>query len=195
MHPSSLPLPSPESIWALFRRHGHEAYHGEAVSQLEHAAQAADLARQFRPADPEFQVAAFLHDIGHLCGESDVATMEGFGTVRHEAVGATFLESFQFPYRVTQLVGGHVEAKRYLVAIDPEYFAGLSEASRYTLIQQGGPMSETERTSFESDPLFELHILLRRIDDQAKDSLLPLPDLSWLEPILEDMLERKNEAQ
>ncbi len=52
----------------VFRRRG-----GEAVTQLEHALQAATLARE-SDASPQMIAAALLHDIGHLlgrwCGQS-----------------------------------------------------------------------------------------------------------------------------
>ena len=50
----------------LYRTLGYQAYDGEPVSQLEHAPQTAGLARVLHPAGPEFVLAAFLHDGGHL---------------------------------------------------------------------------------------------------------------------------------
>ena len=52
-----------EKIFDCFRLHGGDAYFGEAVSQQEHALQAASLA--VREGAPEALVAAaLLHDIG-----------------------------------------------------------------------------------------------------------------------------------
>jgi predicted HD phosphohydrolase len=53
----------------------------------------------------------------------------------------------------------------------------LSEASKKTLEFQGGRMSAAEAESFEADPLFDLHIRLRRWDEKAKLEDQPLPPL------------------
>jgi len=172
-------------VISTFRKRGNEAYHGEPVSQLEHAVQSAELARRGRPNDPEFIIAAFLHDFGHLC-DTDLGDMDGYGTWDHEEVGARTLRSLGFSNKITRLVENHVHAKRYLVSTDPMYFAELSPASKITLIKQGGLLSESERHDFEQDPLFELHIALRRLDEQAKMVGQPEPDISWLELLMEE---------
>lgn len=183
---------SPEGVWAVFRARGSEEYHGEPVSQWEHAVQAAELALLERPDDPEFILAAFLHDFGHICGDPAVAgVMEGFGIMHHEQVGAVALRHYGFSEKISALVAGHVEAKRYLVTTDPVYFAGLSEASRYTLEKQGGLMSPSEREEFEQDPFFALHIHLRRIDERAKETAYPVNDLGWLEDLMRRHLENR----
>lgn len=174
-----------ESILRVFRHRGHEEYHGEAVSQVEHAAQAAELARKARPDNPVFVLAAFLHDIGHLCvALEETVLMDGYGIADHETLGARFLLARGFSPKIARLVAAHVEAKRYLVATDPAYFAGLSAASRKTLEKQGGPMSNEEIRVFRQDELFEDHLHLRRIDEQAKVAGLPTPDLFWIEMML-----------
>ncbi|MDE1712335.1 HD domain-containing protein (plasmid) [Chromobacterium amazonense] len=48
----------------LYREHGARHY-GEAVTQFDHAIQAAALARD-ACCDDELTLAAFLHDVGHL---------------------------------------------------------------------------------------------------------------------------------
>src|SRR5262249_11540396 len=53
------------AIEKLFRERGSAAYLGEAVSQLEHALQAAAAAER-DPAPPALVAAALLHDVGHL---------------------------------------------------------------------------------------------------------------------------------
>lgn len=178
-----------EAVFAVFRDHGHEEYHGEPVSQLEHAVQSAVLARQGHPGDPEFILAAFLHDFGHLCGAADGSdNMEGYGIRRHERVGARVLEQLGFSSRVTRLVAGHVQAKRYLVSTDPAYYEGLSEASKITLEKQGGLLTPDEQHDFEQDTLFELHLALRRLDEQAKLTGQPVPDMDWLAELMRDHL-------
>lgn len=174
-----------ESILSNFRTRGHEEYHGEPVSQLEHAVQSAELAQRGHPNDPEFILAAFLHDYGHLCGAPDGSdNMEGYGIRQHELVGARELARLGFSDKITRLVAGHVMAKRYLVSTDPVYYEGLSEASKITLEKQGGLLSSEEREAFENDTLFDLHIALRRLDEQAKVGDQPAQSLDWLENMM-----------
>lgn len=178
-----------ETVITRYRERGHEAYHGEPVSQLEHAVQTAQLAQRGHPNDPEFILAAFLHDYGHLCGADEgAAEMDGYGTVQHELLGARALRQLGFSEKITHLVAGHVQAKRYLVSTDPAYSAGLSEASKITLEKQGGLLSPEEQRDFEQDPLFEQHLALRRLDEQAKVSGLLPGDLSWLENMMREHL-------
>uniref|UniRef100_UPI001CA3C148 HD domain-containing protein n=2 Tax=Pseudomonadota TaxID=1224 RepID=UPI001CA3C148 len=54
-----------EEIRGLYREHGHVAYSGEPVTQLEHALQSALLAEE-AGADEALVASAFLHDLGHL---------------------------------------------------------------------------------------------------------------------------------
>jgi 2-amino-1-hydroxyethylphosphonate dioxygenase (glycine-forming) len=174
-------------IFDLYRQHGDAEYIGEPVSQLEHASQAGQLALEAGAA-PEVVLAAFLHDIGHLCeGEQ----MAGFGTLRHERVGAAFLRAQGVPERVTHLVEQHVQAKRYLTFRHPEYEVGLSAASRQTLHWQGGPMSREEAEAFESDADFEIILQLRRWDEQAKVADLPLLGLGVFEAILNALTQKQ----
>ncbi len=171
------------NIFDLYRQHGHAEYIGEPVSQLEHASQAGELALAAN-ADPEVVLAAFLHDIGHLCAEAGVEQMDGLGTLHHEQIGADFLRAHGLPERVARLAESHVQAKRYLTFQNPEYFNSLSEASRGTLRWQGGPMSEVEAREFEQDPDFETILQLRQWDEQAKTEDKPLTDLAIFEQIL-----------
>src|SRR5262245_16921788 len=118
-------------------------YIGESVSQLDHALQAAHLARGAR-APEHMIVAALLHDVGHLCAAADAPRMANLGISRHEEIGARYLEALGVDPAVVGLVAGHVDAKRYLVRTRPAYERALSDASRATLDHQGGPMSDEE---------------------------------------------------
>lgn len=167
----------------LYEGYGGAEYAGEKVSQLQHMAQAAELAEQ-QGFDEEVVLAAFLHDIGHISeaakGEdstSPVREMDGFGIMDHEELGADFLREKGFSKKIVRLVESHVEAKRYLTAKDPEYYAQLSDASKKTLEFQGGPMTEDEAAAFEQYPLFNLIIQMRKWDELAKIENKPLPDL------------------
>jgi 2-amino-1-hydroxyethylphosphonate dioxygenase (glycine-forming) len=167
----------------LYRQHGDAEYIGEPVSQLEHACQSGLLALRAN-ADPEVVLAAFLHDIGHLCATSEMTQMDGLGTLCHEKIGAEYLRAHGLPERIAQLVESHVDAKRYLTFKDPVYFQNLSEASKQTLRWQGGPMTADEALAFEKNPDFETMLLLRRWDEAAKEEGQLLPDLAVFETLI-----------
>ncbi len=163
-----------DEVIGLYASQGGSAYIGEPVTQLQHAAQTADLARGAGH-DDEVVCAAFLHDIGHLCpNDAPRAQMGEFGVAHHERIGAEYLRALGFSNRVAHLVGQHVNAKRYLTHAHPDYYARLSEASKRTLEYQGGPMTADEARAFEADPAFELILQLRRWDEAAKVEDLPV---------------------
>ena len=174
-------MPTPtqiiDSIFALYQRHGNDDYIGEAITQLEHMSQAAQLAMA-EGFDDEVVLAAFFHDIGHLCG-GDVS-MGGYGVVSHERIGAEYLRRCGFGERMARLVQNHVEAKRYLTLRQPGYYQRLSEASRRTLGYQGGVMNEAEADAFERDPLFKVSLRMRDWDERAKQVDVALLDLDEL---------------
>ena len=176
-----------DQILALLERAGEVDYIGEGVSQLVHALQAADLARR-AAADDEAVLAALLHDVGHLCVGPDAPRMGGVGVMSHEEVGAAYLVRLGLPQRVTELVRGHVAAKRYLVSRDPGYLGRLSDASRVTLAHQGGPMSRAERHAFESLPHRQDLLRLRSWDERAKDPIRSVPDLATYRTLLRSRL-------
>lgn len=169
-----------ENVFSLYIQFGENDYIGEPVSQLEHMCQAAMIAMK-ENADEEMVLAAFFHDIGHLCEHiMPVAKMEGVGIVDHESIGQQFLIANGFSERIGKLVAGHVQAKRYLTWKHPEYLQKLSPASLETLEHQGGVMTNEEAIAFENDPLFHQHIQMRNWDDQAKQVGLSLPDLEFI---------------
>lgn len=174
-------MPTPaqiiDSTFALYERHGSDDYIGEAITQLEHMSQAAQLAMA-EGFDDEVVLAAFFHDIGHLCGGD--ASMGGYGVVSHERIGAEYLRRCGFGERMARLVQYHVEAKRYLTSRQPGYYQRLSEASRRTLEYQGGVMSEDEADVFERDPLFEVSLRMREWDERAKVVGVAVIDLDGL---------------
>jgi phosphonate degradation associated HDIG domain protein len=165
-------------IIGLYQHHGGAEYAGEKVTQLEHMVQAAQLAEQ-QGHEEEVILAAFLHDIGHICVSAEGDNeMDGYGIKDHEEVGGAFLEEKGFSQRLIRLVEAHVEAKRYLTWKSPVYYEQLSEASKKTLEYQGGRMSDEEALAFEQYPLFNLIINMRLWDEEAKIEGLPVPELS-----------------
>jgi phosphonate degradation associated HDIG domain protein len=164
-------------VFELYDRYGNEDYIGEPVSQIEHMSQTAALAMK-EGYDDEVILAAFFHDIGHICvSRNKENDMGGFGTKSHEKIGADFLREKGFSERIAKLVENHVQAKRYLTFKQPDYFLNLSEASKKTLVLQGGVMSESEAAAFEKDPLFDTSIKMRYWDEQAKELNTPLIDM------------------
>lgn len=174
---------NPEAIVAevfeLYELHGSDDYIGEPVSQLEHMSQAAALA-EAEGYDDEVILAAFFHDIGHLCLPDGHESMDGFGNVDHEQIGADYLLEKGFSERMAFLVKSHVVAKRYLTYKYPEYYQQLSSASKATLEFQGGRMTADEAAEFELNPDAELVIKLRYWDDEAKQTDLPVTNIEDL---------------
>ncbi|NWC97466.1 HD domain-containing protein [Pseudomonas sp. P7779] len=165
-------------VFGLYEQHGTTDYIGEPVSQIEHMSQAAQLAMA-EGFDDEVVLAAFFHDIGHICGQGG-ENMGGYGVVSHERLGADYLRRAGFSERMAKLVEYHVQAKRYLTFSQPDYYARLSEASRRTLGYQGGVMTAEEAQAFEQDPLCAVSLRMRHWDEQAKEMHVPLLDLEVL---------------
>lgn len=146
---------------ALFRGHGHTLYGGEAISQTEHALQCATLAEHAGESDALI-TAALLHDIGHF-----VMAESGIVDRCHQDVAANALIEY-FPETVTMPIQLHVAAKRYLCAVEARYWDGLSQASKDSLVLQGGPYDAAGVTTFEQNPHYAAALRLRRYDDAAK---------------------------
>jgi phosphonate degradation associated HDIG domain protein len=171
------PLPerpaTTELILQLMRERGASRYGHEAVSQIEHAIQAASLAVAEGASAAEI-VAALLHDIGHLLhGLPDDAPDQGIDD-RHEELAARWLQR-RFGPEVVEPVRLHVAAKRYLCTVEPGYREQLSPPSLQSLALQGGPMTDAEAADFRAGPHASAAISLRRRDDAAK-----VPDLETL---------------
>lgn len=164
-----------DDVLALYRRWGHEHY-DEDLAQLDHALQTAALAAAAGAADAVV-AAALLHDVGHLLAR------RGDPPAPHEAAGPAYLAGL-FPAAVTDPIARHVEAKRYLCAIEPGYAAGLSGGSTRSLRRQGGAHSPAEAAAFEAAPGWTDAVALRRWDDAGKVDGLAVPGLAAYEPLL-----------
>ncbi|MBV4461447.1 HD domain-containing protein [Pseudomonas sp. COR58] len=181
-----------DRVFGLYERFGASDYIGEPVSQIEHMSQAAQLAMA-EGFDDEVVLAAFFHDIGHLCAEG-AANMGGYGVVSHEHLGAQYLRRAGFGERLARLVEYHVQAKRYLTLREPGYDERLSEASRRTLAYQGGVMTDAEADAFERDPLCGVSLRMRHWDERAKEMNVPVMDLALLKEKAQRVLEQVNKA-
>ena len=139
-------------------------YDGEPVDQLEHALQAAALARESGH-ERDFVIACLLHDIAR---SPVVAGLPYDGPREHHGATAARWLAPRVGARIAWLADQHVAAKRYLVATDPGYHAKLTDVSARTLKAQGGPMSQAEIAQFRASPDWRLALELREIDDRAK---------------------------
>ena len=153
-------------IEKLFRDHGHIEYSGEGVTQLEHALQAAHLAERDE-APLELVTAAFLHDLGHLLNlQGETPTARGVDD-QHQYFAIPFLRPLFRP-AVIEAIRLHVDAKRALCALEPDYYEALSEDSKRSLTLQGGIFNREETRAFLARPHAEDAMRVRRWDDQAK---------------------------
>lgn len=174
-----------EPIANILSTKGHQQYGNEAVSQLEHALQCATLAEQV-DSSPELITASLLHDFGHLVHNLGENAAERGIDDRHEYRALSYLKTIFSP-AVTEPIRMHVNAKRYLCAVDSNYWASLSPASKISLELQGGIFSAAEATEFISQPYAKDAVNLRIWDDLAKVKDLTTPSLSYFIPIMEQL--------
>ena len=163
-------------IELLFRRHGHEQYAGEPVTQLEHALQTAHLAEASDASD-ELVTACLLHDLGHLlANQGETPTLRGIDDT-HQYIAIPFLRGL-FPDAVLESIRLHVDAKRYLCAANPAYHDRLSDDSKRSLELQGGVFDADAAAAFLDRPGAKDAVLLRQWDDLAKQEGLATPPLA-----------------
>jgi predicted HD phosphohydrolase len=161
-------------------------YGSERVSELTHALQCAELARE-EGADAELTLACLLHDVGRFAvDQALVFDRVGGGRAGgrgHHELGADLIAPY-VPERIAWLVRMHADAKRYLCATEPGYHATLSAASRHTLTLQGGAMAADEIARHAAHPWLADALRLRRWDDRAKVVGKPTAPLESWEPLL-----------
>jgi len=164
-------------------RFGGTEYGGERVTQLEHALQCAALA-EASGADAALISAALLHDLGHLLHDLGPEAAGRGVDDRHEVLGGDWLARW-FGEDVAAPVRLHVDAKRYLTAVDPGYFAMLSPESVRSLALQGGPFSDSAAAEFIARRHAAAAVRLRRWDEAAKIPGRPAPGLAHFVRYLE----------
>lgn len=210
----AVPIPtdlSPEAVasyvLSVLESSEDTPYIGESISQLQHSLQCAAQAADTPNMDEATQVAALLHDIGQFVPSHDlraltggaaqnlggVASTESVGRVGHDTLGGQFLLALGFPKKVARLVASHVNAKRYLCAVDASYYEKLSDASKKSLGYQGGPMSGKELEAFGADQLCKEMCQLRVWDDEAKVEGLQVRGLESWRPAVERQLGLKKQ--
>lgn len=170
----------------IIERRGSESYLGEVVTMREHFLQTADLAARDGASDTLI-AASLLHDVGHYTSEFGENAIELGIDNLHQDAGASVLVDF-FPASVVQPVQMHVDAKRYLCAVEPAYFDGLSPASVQSLAAQGGPFDPAGVREFEDNQWLEDAVRLRRYDDGAKIQGRVTPEFSEYVELLKSLV-------
>lgn len=175
-----------QALRSLYFERGHACY-GEDISQFSHGLSCALLARE-QGARSATILAAFYHDVGHLLESADTAPAGAYGRLCHDRWGADFLATLGFDEAVTELVRQHVQAKRYLAFRSASYVEQLSEASRISLLHQGGPMTASQALAFTQAPLHQEILALRRWDDAGKVASFTFDEADWLFALSADYL-------
>ena len=173
-------------IFNLLKIKGSNLQYGnEHVTQLEHALQCAELTEQ-SDHSKEMITAALLHDIGHLLYDGEDPIHEGIDG-KHENLGADYLSQY-FDEKVTLPIRAHVNSKRYLAFAEKNYYNLLSEASKTSLVTQGGPFTQEEAKKFINQPWMKEAVQLRKFDDLAKELNKVTPPIEYFQHYVETSL-------
>jgi phosphonate degradation associated HDIG domain protein len=165
-----------DDIQRIFDAKGGRGYDGEPVTQLEHALQTAAFA-EAEGAAASLVTASLLHDLGHMLNDQgETPTLRGVDDV-HQYAALPFLRGL-FGDDVLVPIQLHVDAKRYLCAARPDYYASLSEDSKRSLALQGGVFSGDEADRFIRQAFAADAVRLRIWDDRAKQAGAPTPALA-----------------
>ena len=155
-----------DALLQLFESRGSAWYGHEAVSQREHALQCAELAES-AGAGSELIAACLLHDVGHMLADRENDRRGDEEDDIHQYAAIPQLRKL-FPDAVLEPIRLHVDAKRYLCAVDSRYWATLSAASKQSLELQGGIFSPQDADNFMRNLYAGDAVLLRQWDDSAK---------------------------
>lgn len=150
----------------LFDSGAAQEYLGEDITIVEHMIQTAELARKAN-APSWLVVAALLHDIGHLLVPDPASAQDHGVDLQHDEIGAQWIAE-RFSNNIVEAVRLHVDAKKYLVARNPDYLKQLSEASQITLAIQGGVFTDEQAEEFIHRPFAPESVQLRLWDDGGK---------------------------
>ncbi|KAJ2751734.1 hypothetical protein GGI19_004291 [Coemansia pectinata] len=180
MSTSTAATMSPEqrvtTLFQLLETSGKKEHIGGKMTQLDHALQAAHLAKN-EGADEETILAALLVNIGQLIPPPEKSILSRYaydslyrlaastGTVSaidHGKLGAEYLRQLGFPNKTCELVESDVMARRYLLSVDPQYVIPPLTGSVGHISYQEKSLSPTEIREFENDPLFKQKVQLRQ---------------------------------
>ncbi|MDX1739056.1 MAG: phosphodiesterase [Alphaproteobacteria bacterium] len=170
----------------MFNTAGQAEYLGEAISQSDHMLQCAVVADQFDAPD-HLILASLLHDVGHFMHDYDMDCADHGIDSQHEDVAADFLKDF-YPPSVTEPIRMHVDAKRYLCAVEDDYFDKLSEASVHSLNLQGGIMNDEEVAKFSDNPHLEDALNLRRFEEAGKSVGVDTPKIETYRDLMQKFI-------
>jgi predicted HD phosphohydrolase len=186
----SAPLDSLDALFDALRASAAADDEG-GLSILDHSLQCAARLADSHPDDVELQVAGLVHDLGWL--DADDGRWSLRADAAHDVDGRALVEGL-LGSRIGALVGGHVAAKRYLLATDPDYRSLLSARSEVTLGFQGGVMTPDECRVFAARADADDLVALRRADDAAKVRGASVAPLDHWRPALADLVASEERA-
>jgi len=147
-------------------------YGKEAVTELEHSLQCAELADQ-AGADEELVLACMLHDVARFAVPQEQVsdTLQNAkvnsNAKGHGARGAELMQGL-LPEKSLFCIKHHAEAKQYLCLTNDNYKAKLSSASIKTLKIQSAEVDQNKLDELSQHPWWSDALKLRVWDDAAK---------------------------
>ena len=180
-----------DKLAALFDAIAETSYLGEDITMAEHMLQSAACARRDGAADA-LVAAALLHDVGYYADANPDNVNETNSRKRHDVEAARILAAL-LPAAVTEPIRLHVDAKRYLCAVEPTYHDKLSDASIHTMSLQGGVMDDDAVRAFACETFADDAVRLRRWDDEGKDPNAQAPGFEAYRELLEGLVRGKDQ--
>lgn len=175
-----------DRLEALFAAIVRESYLGESVTIGDHMLQCAALA-EAEGAPGALVAAALLHDVGYYLDPAPDADNEARPSKRHDTAAGRALAPL-LPAATVEPIRLHVEAKRYLCAVEPSYHDRLSEASKHTMRLQGGVLSQAEAAAFGAGPFAAEAVRVRRWDEAGKAPGAAVPGFAHYRSLLERLV-------
>ena len=175
-------------IMKIYKDNGDKKY-DDHITHLEHALQTTEIAKKNNETE-EFQLACFLHDIGHLLLDEHNSNNDFLNKdLKHETIGYRYLSNY-FSDNITYPVMYHVLAKRYLCTTNKEYYNNLSEASKKSFIIQGGKIDNKLLEILQKNNNFNNSVKMRKYEDLSKieNNKINL-DLKYIRSLLDKFIE------
>ncbi len=154
-----------DALMTWFHTAGNDVTTGGDKTLLDHAATSAHLAQKDNAPKTEI-VSAYFHMVGALLMRHDPADPITLNLPQQVQLGATWLEKF-FPRTVTEPVRLYPLGRRWLLALDKNYRALLTDREYRELADLGGPLVSKERERFENLPNWQAAVSLARRHDVA----------------------------